>query len=291
MIYMDNSQEISVFINAVRDLCGVGICYYDLSDFFHYDKFGVKNNRGHYCAFCEKTRSFPKGRDCCNKSDKDDALQLAKEYGTPFFFECHMGMKELVVPVLKEQELIGVLFVGQCRIQGDNHTAAVTKGAQRLGGKPKEMLALYEQLPIKSQDDLLNIGQILSQYFNSKVLTNQLLTPEIAQPDKELAYLMQDYIHANYSYNITPKSIAEKFYVNPSYASRCFSEKHGVTLTEYISRVRMERAMLLLKLSMTPVSNIALNVGYADVNYFSRVFKKTVGMTPTAYRNTYYKKA
>lgn len=289
-MYMDNSHEISVFINAVRDLCGVGICYYDLSDFFHYDKFGVKNNRGHYCAFCEKTRSLPKGRDYCNKSDKADALQLAKEYGEPFFFECHMGMKELVVPVLKEKELIGVLFVGQCRIQGDNNTAAVTKGTLRLDGKPREMLALYEQLPVKSQDDLLNIGKILSQYFNSKVLTNQLLTPEISEPDKELAYLMQDYINANYSYNISSKSIAEKFYVNPSYASRCFSEKHGQTITEYINKVRIERAMLLLKISMTPVSNIALNVGYTDLNYFSRVFKKWVGLSPTQYRNTYYKK-
>lgn len=290
---MDNPHEISVFINAVRDLCGVGICYYDLSDFFHYDKYGVKNNRGHYCAFCEKTRSLPKGRDCCNKSDKSDAVALAKEYDTPFFFECHMGMKELVVPVRKESELIGVLFVGQCRIQGDNHTGTITKSTQRLGGKPEEMLSLYEQLPVKSQDDLLNIGKILSQYFHTKVLNNQLLTPEITETDtnKDLAYLMQDYINANYSYSISPKNIAEKFYVNPSYASRCFSEKHGITLTEYISQVRIAKAMLLLKISTTPISNIALNVGYTDLNYFSRLFKKRVGLTPTQYRNTYYEKA
>ena len=111
---MDNSQEISVFINAVRDLCGVGICYYDLSDFFHYDKFGVKNNRGHYCAFCEKTRSLSKGREFCNKSDKDDALQLAKELDVvlvPYENKEGMAATKTALQTLKAGMKVGI-FIG-----------------------------------------------------------------------------------------------------------------------------------------------------------------------------------
>lgn len=288
---MDNASEISVLINAIRDLSKVGICYYDLSDFFHYNEYGVKNNRGHYCAFCERTRALPDGRKNCEKSDKTEAVSLAKQYKEPFFFECHMGMKELVIPLLLKKELIGILFVGQCRIQGDNYRSIIQKNAQRLDGNAEEMLHLFEQLPIISQNDLLNIGKILSKYFDAKVLTNQLLTLEIAAADsnKGLAYLMRDYINANYGYNITSKSIADKFFVNHSYASRCFSQEHGITLTEYIHKVRIDRAKILLYSTNAPVSNIALNVGYIDANYFSRIFKKQVSLSPQEYRKSYKK--
>ncbi len=288
---MDNISEISVLINAIRDLSKVGICYYDLSDFFHYNQYGVKNNCGHYCSFCERTRALPGGRESCNQSDRNEAVSLAKQYKEPFLFECHMGMKELVIPLLLENELLGVLFVGQCRVQGENYKNIVEKSTQRLGGNEEEMLRLYEQLPMISQDDLLNIGKILSMYFDAKVLNKQLLTPEIAVSgsDKGLAYLMQDYINANYSYNITPQSIADKFFVNHSYASRCFSQKHGITLTEYIHKIRIDRAKTLLRSTNTPISNIALNVGYIEANYFSRIFKKQVGLSPQAYRKTYQK--
>ena len=285
---MNSASEISVLINAIRDLCQVGICYYDLRDFFHYDEYGTKNNRGHYCAFCEKVRALPDGRKSCIKSDRKDAVYLAGEYKEPFFFECHMGMKELVIPLLLEKELLGILFVGQCRIQGDNYRSSIEKGTQRLGGDPGELLALYEQLPTVSQDDLLNIGKILSRYFDAKVLSSQLLTPGSTAPmaEKGLAYLMRDYIDANYGYNITPKGLASKFFVNAAYASRCFSQVHGITLTEYIHKVRIDRAKLLLQSTGAPAGNIGLNVGYIDANYFSRVFKQRTGLTPLQYRAT-----
>ena len=103
---MSSAGDISVFINAVCDLCGVGICYYDLSEFFNYDRLGVRNNRGHYCAFCELARTLPGGRAQCEASDKQRAVQLAAQYREPFFFECHMGMRELVVPLLNLEDCL-----------------------------------------------------------------------------------------------------------------------------------------------------------------------------------------
>ncbi len=288
---MNIASDITVLINAIRDLSKVGICYYDLNNFFHYNKWGIKNNRGHYCAFCENTRALPGGRESCEKSDRIEAVRLAMQYKEPFFFECHMGMKELVVPLLLEDELLGIIFVGQCRIQGDNRYNSVRKSAQRLGEDGDKMLKLYQQLPLLSQDDLLNVGKILSKYFDAKVLSNQLFPSEIVVADSgsSLAYSIKDYIDANFSYNISPKSLAEEFFVNPSYASRCFSQKHGITLTEYVHKVRIDRAKVLLQSTNAPVNNIAINVGYIDVNYFFRIFKKQVGVTPKEYRKMHQK--
>ena len=71
------TNGITEIINAIRTLTGVGICYYDLNAFFQYDKYGAKNNRGHYCAFCEKARSLPGGRKNCDQSDRFETIELA----------------------------------------------------------------------------------------------------------------------------------------------------------------------------------------------------------------------
>ena len=97
--------DITEFINAIRKLTGIGICFYDLNSFFGYDRYGVKNNRGHYCEFCKKTRELSDGRIRCDESDKNEAISLAKQYKTPFFFECHMGMQELVIPLICQFKL------------------------------------------------------------------------------------------------------------------------------------------------------------------------------------------
>lgn len=88
----------------------------------------------------------------------------------------------------------------------------------------------------------------------------------------------------NYRYSLSLSGIANEFYVNASYASRCFSLRYGKTITECILSTRTERAKILLSTTDVSIGNIAMNVGFDDVNYFSRVFKKIVGCTPTQYR-------
>ena len=281
---MNTAKEITSLINAVRDLCNVGICYYDLKDFFHYNRYGVKNNLGHYCDFCEKTRLLAGGREYCDKSDKIEAIRLAEEYKEPFFFECHMGIKELVVPLFQRESLIGVLFVGQCRSTIDN-SAQVRQGTQRLNGDCEEMLRLYNKLPLVLEKDLLNIGKILFQYFKTQIINNELLPQE----DNNLtvgglASAIYNYIENNYKSPIFTGEIAKKFHVNASYASRVFHKKYGITITERISLVRVNHAKTLLEKTFAPINSIAINVGFSDSNYFTRIFKKRVGVSPQQYR-------
>jgi ligand-binding sensor protein len=145
-IQMSYAKEITNFISAVRNLSGIGVCYYDLKSFFNYNKNGIKNNRGHYCSFCERARQLPNGRESCEKSDKIGAVALANQYRKPFFYECHMGMRELVIPLIQDDTLLGILFVGQCRMDND-YESKILETAQKMGGDPDEFLFLYNQLP------------------------------------------------------------------------------------------------------------------------------------------------
>lgn len=282
---MNSSDGITALINAVRDLSGVGICYYDLNAFFNYDKYGVQNNRGHYCDFCKKARSLPGGREACEKSDRIDAVELAKQYKEPFFHECHMGMRELVVPLFSDGVLLGILFVGQCRT-GTDYEARIIAGVGKMHGNPEAFLSFYNNLPVISQKNLINIGNILAQYFDAKIQSSELLSSKIGEGSSQnnLAETIKQFIHLNYRSGLSLSEIAKALHINASYASRLFSTKYGKTITEYITQVRIEHARNLLTATDVTISNIALNVGFEDVNYFSRLFKKNMGCSPCKYR-------
>ncbi len=78
--------------------------------------------------------------------------------------------------------------------------------------------------------------------------------------------------------------IADTLGVHPSYLSRAFKKEMGMTLTDYINRLRIEEAKYLLNHEGTSVTEAALNVGYNDPNYFSKVFTKLEHVTPHEYR-------
>ena len=95
---------------------------------------------------------------------------------------------------------------------------------------------------------------------------------------------IMNYIQANYI-DITLEDLAEKFYLSKPYISKYIKEKSGITFGEMVKKIRMKKAKSLLKGSNMTVENIALSVGYQNVEHFKRLFKKAYNMTPIQFRN------
>lgn len=95
---------------------------------------------------------------------------------------------------------------------------------------------------------------------------------------------MLNYIQANYI-DITLDDLAEKFYLSKPYLSKYIKEKSGMTFGELVKQIRMKKARALLKSSNMTVENIALTVGYQNVEHFNRLFKKAYDMTPMQFRS------
>jgi AraC-like DNA-binding protein len=282
---MQTVDEISEVINSIRQVSGVGVCYYDLENFFNYGMMGVKNNIGHYCEFCEKARGLKNGRDNCTKSDRVTAVTLAKEYKAPFFFRCYMGMQELVVPLFKNELLLGVLFVGQCRIKGEEDRKGMGQAVKQAGGSVEEFCQAYDKLNAIKREDMVAVGKILQRYFDVKIFNDQFIDHSLQSESAPLVEKVKHYVDNCYTLPITPQSIAERFFANPSYVSRVFSNTYSITLTDYLITKRIEKAKTLLVTTSAPIGNIALNCGFSDLNYFSRTFKKRELKTPIQYRN------
>lgn len=92
------------------------------------------------------------------------------------------------------------------------------------------------------------------------------------------------YIQENFHRAITRDSIAERFNISANHLSRLFRQQGHMTLADYISWVRMERAKFMLKKYGFRLAEVATRCGFQDVNYFFRVFKARTGMTPSQYR-------
>ena len=100
--------------------------------------------------------------------------------------------------------------------------------------------------------------------------------------DDRLIAIM-NYIQSNYQ-TVTLEDVAEAFHLSTPYISKYIKEKSGNTFGECISQIRMKKAKTLLRNGNMTVENIAISVGYPNVEHFIRSFKKKFGMTPTEYR-------
>lgn len=96
---------------------------------------------------------------------------------------------------------------------------------------------------------------------------------------------MINFIQSNYQY-VTLEALAAKFHLSEPYISKFIKDKSGKTFGEHVAYVRMKKAKVLLKNGNMTVENIALAVGYQNVEHFNRLFKKMFEMTPVQYRNS-----
>lgn len=110
----------------------------------------------------------------------------------------------------------------------------------------------------------------------------------LSAPSRDLTDV-KAYIKENYAKKLTLDGIAEKFFINKFYLARLFKEQFGMTIVSYITLIRITQAKQLLRFSDMPIENIAYDVGFADANYFSRIFKRTEGVSPGEFRKTWIK--
>lgn len=92
------------------------------------------------------------------------------------------------------------------------------------------------------------------------------------------------YIRVHLSDQLSLRQIASGIKVSPSYLSRIFNQEAKESISSFITRARVEKAAELLSFSRMPIQNVAAYVGFSDLNYFSRCFKKWMGKTPSEYR-------
>ncbi|MFB9328956.1 response regulator [Paenibacillus aurantiacus] len=151
----------------------------------------------------------------------------------------------------------------------------------RTGVDPSDSIGRLQQA-IKQvatwEDSLRYLGGLLLELWQWR--------SEAADKYGDIIKSVKDYINCQYNNDqLSLKVIAQHVRISPSHLSKVFSQETGQTLTEYLTQVRIGKAMELLKTTRRKSFEIAFDVGYNDPHYFSNLFKKITGMTTKEYRN------
>ncbi len=139
---------------------------------------------------------------------------------------------------------------------------------------------LVEVLSCKTVDDtfhLLNNIVILVNEINKKIIVNQM--------DVKLNQIL-NYIENNYKENIVLDDLANKMDLTSNYICSLLKKHKNTTFVKYLTKVRMEKAVELLRTKQYKIVDVSLLIGYEDPFYFSHCFKKYIGKSPKEFLNT-----
>ncbi|WP_248930315.1 response regulator [Paenibacillus hamazuiensis] len=209
-----------------------------------------------------------------------------------FRFAIRSGSEEQIriavrewIRAVREQEAI---TLEQLQLWWHEYTVLQTRWLQELfpeDGSTPAPFSSYDMpfnVPL-DEEGRLSIGTWQQQLESALIqLSRRLL--ERQHKENHVIYEIAKYIQNHYHQDITLQDIAGHFYLSREYISRKFKQEFHVNISDYITSIRMDRAKLLLLNPSYRISQIAELVGYDDEKYFSKVFKKTVGISPNEYR-------
>jgi AraC-like DNA-binding protein len=208
--------------------------------------------------------------------------------GVPSTMSCMFGLSETAVGVKVGQNIIAYLQTGQIFFKPP--TAMQTDRALKqiktwgLDLDLDEVARLYTKTPVIRRGEYQAIVRLL-QFFADQlgVLANQLiLTARSAEPAQITR--ARRLIEEQYREKLTLNAVASQAAINRFYFSRLFKKVTGLNFTNYLSRLRVEKAKNLLLNRNYRVSEIGYEVGFQSLTHFNRAFKNIAGESPTGYR-------
>ena len=151
----------------------------------------------------------------------------------------------------------------------------------------KDFITTFQQLKGSSFTSEFN-------YYDAASLKNALLRmiinmqcdfePEEASTDSDVVCRIKQYIDLHYNQDLSLETMSKHFFIGKYQISRIFKKKFEINYSDYILKVRMENAALLLTATSCKLYEIAHKTGFEETSYFSNVFKKYYGVTPNEYR-------
>ncbi len=124
---------------------------------------------------------------------------------------------------------------------------------------------------------LLYLNQDRNRYRDDSELT----------PTEKKIYSIATYIHTHYAEELSLEMLSQKFYISNCYLSHQFKDVTGFTVTDYIQMTRVRNVQAMLINTQIPITDAALRCGFSSFSQFNRVFRKHIGLAPSAYRKQY----
>jgi AraC-like DNA-binding protein/ligand-binding sensor protein len=201
---------------------------------------------------------------------------------------CFAGLSDSAVPIRIGDQLIGFLQTGQVLLRQPSKFR-FDRAARKLVdwgvhvdlSKVREAYFHSRVLTKKQYSSMLRLLEIFGRHLS--ILSNQVAIESSATEPAAVARA-KHFIAQNQDSAICLASVAKAVNTSTFYFCKLFKRTTGLTFTDYLARVRIERAKKLLLDPNRRVSEVAYDVGFQSLPHFNRVFRRVAGESPTNYR-------
>lgn len=206
----------------------------------------------------------------------------------PKTLKCFAGMCDSAVPVRVGENLVAFLQTGQILLHKPTKkeftqaTRQILKWGTEVDLKRLEEAYFQTRVLTKQQyESILRLLTIFAQHLST--LSTQLIVKE-QQAESPVITKARTYISDHQEEDLSLNSVAQAVNMSAFYFCKTFKKSTGMTFTEYLARVRIEKVKNLLLNPHKRISEAAFEAGFQSLSQFNRVFRKVAGESPTTYR-------
>lgn len=219
----------------------------------------------------------------CRKCDRE-ACAKCHETGKSYFYRCHAGLTEFVMPIYCENILVGYMITGQI-IPADEYGRTqnmVCESLRSYGLDEDRIQDLFLLQPVMTRRKMKAVSEILESCVASLPLNRGITVGE-----DSLIKQIDTYIHENLSRDLTITTVCDALMISKTKLTALSRKYYGTSFGKHITNVRILESQRLLEETDWTIYDIASQIGIPDYNYFTKVFKTVTGTTPKDYRKQY----
>lgn len=234
--------------------------------------------------FCKHLRLDADAEISCLACDQA-AFSAARTTGSLQLYTCHAGLVEAVAPILADGRLLGFLMMGQ-----------TTQAAPSL--------SMWRAIAVKCRPFKVNWSELESSFYNLSALPIEKIEASARLLARQASLILQSgwvqphgmpilerldiHVLTNMKNNLQTASLSRVLGLSTSRLTHLVKEQTGDSVTHHVRFLRLAKAKDLLEHTALSVSEIADMTGWQDHRYFSRLFRKRFGMTPSQYRHAVF---
>lgn len=278
MDYLFNKEKLEQALSDFYNSTGIAVALYDAS------RQNIAGSPIH-SPYCTHIRNRKECIKHCSQSNliHMKEVSLNRQINR---YTCHAGLMEMIFPVIYEDVLIAYIQIGQFRdaehrYSGEDRLPGI---AEQYGFCHEQLLALYGELPLVSEERLHSLCHIVD------ILVKSFWQDGLITYNRSMRSIkIERYIDEHLGEKIGLNEICNEFFLSKNAVYRLFHDEFHSTVNDFIITKRLKRAQELLRSEQDfNITQIASFCGFSDYNYFIRLFKRQVGITPLQFRKRYF---
>ncbi|PXA05669.1 AraC family transcriptional regulator [Coraliomargarita sinensis] len=238
-----------------------------------------------FCALMAQTNE-----GCANCLKMQQALE-EKAGLEPKSLHCFAGLCDSAVPIRVGDELIAFLQTGQILLHQPNEEEFSRTTKQLLAwGADVNLKALeeaYFQTKVFDSEQYNAMLRLLATFAEHLATISNSIEPEAGESEPALVGNAKRYIQERFQEKISLDEAARAVNASTRHFCKVFKQATGLTFTDYLARIRVEKAKNLLQNPHLRVSEIAFETGFDSISQFNRSFKRITGLAPTQFRSEF----